>query len=194
VQPYQDTITTPFLEVDGRTGYYARLDWRPPLPFTLNVFRYDNMGDRVSSYDKQTSWRTRFWNVGAMVKLGERSTAKAQVMWGNTLVGPDTPYGIPDDVDFLAAYLLVNREIFGGKLTLRGDWFKTGDNSFVEYNNNNEHGWAAMAAYKHKIADHLEGVIELLHVASHREGREYYGGVDADQAQTQLQASLRIDL
>ena len=191
-QPYQDTITTPFLEVDRKTGYYARLDWRPPLPVTMNVFRYDNMGDRVSSYEKQTSWRTRFWNVGAMATLGERTVAKAQVMWGNTLVGPDTPYGIPGDVDFATAYLLVSRELGSGKLTLRGDWFETGDNSFVSTANNNEQGWAAMAAYKHPLADHAEAVVELLHVESDRPGRLLYGAVAAEQAQTMFQASLRL--
>jgi hypothetical protein len=51
-----------------------------------------------------------------------------------------------------------------------------------------------MAAFRHKLADHLEGLVELLHVSSHREGREYYGWIDEDQAQTQLQASLRFDL
>jgi hypothetical protein len=193
VQPYQATITTPFLEFDGRTGYYARLDWRPPLPFTLNVFRYDNEGDRVSSWRKQTSWRTRFWNVGAMATLGPRTTAKAQFMWGNTLVGADTPMGIPVDVDFAAGYVLVGQQLGGGKLSLRGDWFKTTDNSFVATNDNNEHGWAALAAYKMPLAKHVEGVIELLHVWSYRDGRELYGGLDEDQSQTQLQFSLRLD-
>jgi hypothetical protein len=192
--PYQDTITTPFLELDGRTGYYARLDWRPPLPFAINVFRYDNEGDRVSSWRKQTSWRTRFWNLGAMATLRPGTVAKGQVMWGNTLVGADTPMGVPVDVDFAAAYLLIGHELGGGKLTVRGDWFEITDNSFVATNDNNEHGWAALAAYRHPIVRHVEGVVELLHVWSYREGRELYGGVDGDQRQTLLQASLRFDL
>lgn len=191
--PYQSDFTTPFLEVDGNTGYYARLDWRPPLPFTVNLFRYDNMGDRVSSYEFQTSWRTRFWNAGAMATLGDRTTAKAQVMWGNTLVGPDTPFGIPVDVDFTTAYLLLGRDLAGGKLTVRGDWFETKDNSFVSSSNNNEDGWAAMAAYKHPITSWATGIVELLHVESDRPGRQLYGGLaSAQQSQTMLQASLRL--
>jgi hypothetical protein len=191
-QPYQDTITTPFWEVDGKTGYYARLDWRPPLPFTVNVFRYDNMGDRVSSREKQTSWRTRFWNVGAMATLGERSVAKAQVMWGNTLVGPDTPRGIPGDVDFTTAYLLVSRQVGRGKLTVRGDWFETVDNSFVATANNDEEGWAATLAYKHSFGEHVDVLGEVIHVESERPGRALYGGIAAEQAQTVAQASVRL--
>jgi hypothetical protein len=127
-----------------------------------------------------------------MATLGDRTTAKAQVMWGSTLVGPDTPYGIPGDIDFTTAYLLVGRDLAGGKLTLRGDWFETKDNSFVSSNNNNEDGWAAMAAYKHPIASFATGIVELLHVESDRPARLLYGGVAAQQSQTMLQASLRL--
>jgi hypothetical protein len=193
-QPYQDTITTPLWEVDGKTGYYARLDWRPPLPVSLNVLRYDNLGDRVSSRDKQTSWRTRFWNIGAMAQLGDRTVAKAQAMWGNTLVGPDTPYGIPGDVDFATAYFLVSRTLGVGKLTLRGDWFETRDKSFVDTANNDEHGWAAMAAYKRPLADFAEALVELIHVDSERPARALYGTWAADQSQTMLQLSLRLHI
>jgi hypothetical protein len=190
-QPFQDSITTPFWELDGKTGYYARLDWRPPEPFAINLFRYDNMGDRISSREMQTSWRTRFWNVGALASLDEGLDAKAQIMWGNTLVGPDTPYGIPADVDFATAYVSLGKELGDGKLTLRGDWFETTDNSFVESNNNNEDGWAATLAFKHPVTDFADGLVEVIHIESDRPGRALYGTWAAEQSQTMLQLSLR---
>lgn len=192
VAAFQAPITTPFLEVDGKTGYYARLDWTPPLPFTVNVFRYDNFGDRVSSREMQTSWRTRFWNIGVMARLGDSTVLKSQLMWGNTLVGPDTPFGIPGDVDFATSYLLLSREVGSGKITVRGDWFETTDNSFVETANNNEYGWSGMIAYKHPITGFADGIIEVLHVSSGRPARELYAGIGEDQAQTIAQASLRF--
>ena len=192
--PYQAPLTTPFLEVDDRVGFYARAEWRPPLPVAFNAFYYDNRGDRVSSYAMQTSWRTRFWNLGAVAALGDRTEARSQVMWGNTLVGPDTPYGIPEDVDFTTVYLLVSREIGPGKLSARGDWFETSDNSFVATDNSNEHGWAAMLAYKTPIKDYADLVFEVMHVSSERPGRALYGGIAADQAQTILQSSIRFGL
>lgn len=192
--PYQDTETSPFWEVDDRVGFYGRADWTPPLPVTFNAFYFDNRGDRVSSRDLQTSWRTRFWNVGAMATLGTSTVAKAQVLWGNTLVGPDTPYGIPGDVDFTTAYLLITRELGPGKLSLRADWFETGDNSFVARNNNNEDGWAAMLAYKAPLRDYADLVIEVLHVSSDRPGRALYGAIAAQQSQTIVQSSLRFSL
>jgi len=190
--PYQDRITNPFWEVDGRAGYYARVDWQTPWPVSVNLFRYDNEGDRLSTYDLQTAWRTRFWDAGATAALGERTTAKAQVLWGNTLVGPDTPFGYPTDVDFAAAYLLLSRELGGGKLSARGDWFETHDNSYVADDNNNEHGWSAMLAYKHPVTHFADAIVEVLHVESNRPARAVNGGIAAQQNQTQLQTSLRL--
>jgi hypothetical protein len=190
--PFQDQITNPFWEADGRAGYYARLDWRTPWPVSVNLFRYDNRGDRLSSYEMQTAWRTRFWNAGATVSLGRRTVAKAQVLWGNTLVGPHMPGGYPGDVDFAAAYLLVGRDIGSDRLTARGDWLRTHDNSFVASDDNNEHGWAGMLAYKHPLTRFADVVVELLHVESVRPMRLANAGLAPAQGQTQLQTALRL--
>jgi hypothetical protein len=192
IAPYQSQITNSFWELDGRPGYYARLDWQTPWPVSVNLFRYDNRGDRLSGHDLQTAWRTRFWNAGAMASLGQRTVAKAQVLWGNTQVGPSTPFGYPADVDFAAAYLLLSRELAGGKLTARGDWFRTHDNTFVGSDNNNEHGWAGMLAYKHPLTHFADAIVEVLHVESTRPARMTNGSVASGQNQTQLQTALRL--
>ena len=190
--PWQAPINSPFWEVDKKAGYYARIDWQPPLPVTLNLFRYDNRGDRMSTRARQTSWHTRFWNAGAMVTLGEGTVLKAQALWGKTLVGPDRPMGVPVDVDFATAYLLLSREIGRGKLTLRGDWFTAHDNSYVISDDNNEDGWAAMLAYKRPLSSFADLVIEALHVDSRRPARVTNAGAAARQSQTMLQTALRI--
>jgi hypothetical protein len=192
--PYQAPHTSPFYEVDDRAGFYGRVDWRPPLPVAFDALYYDNRGDRVSSYEMQTSWHTRFWNLGALASLGDSTTARSQVMWGKTLVGPDTPWGVPVDVDFTAAYLLLTRQAGPGKISLRGDWFETHDNSFVADDNNNEDGWSAALAYKAPVQEYADVLVELIHVSSDRPGRLLNGGIDADQAQTLLQTSLRLHL
>ena len=191
---WQDTITSPFWEVDGKAGFYGRIDWTPPLPVTFNAFYYDNRGDRVSARALQTSWRTRFWNLGAMAALGEGTEAKAQLMWGNTLVGPDMPQGVPVDVDFTTAYLLVSHALGSGKLTARADWFETRDNSFVERDDNNEHGWAATLAYKRPLVDFADLLVEVLHVSSKRPARAGNAGFAPEQDQTMVQTSVRFHL
>ncbi|HEU4651911.1 MAG TPA: hypothetical protein VFS49_10900, partial [Croceibacterium sp.] len=194
VAPYQSPHTSPFYEVDDRVGIYGRMEWRPPFPVAFDAFYYDNRGDRLSSYEMQTSWRTRFWNFGALATLGASTTARSQVLWGNTLVGPDTPFGVPVDVDFTSAYLLVTRVAGPGALSLRGDWFETHDNSFVSGDNNNEDGWSATLAYKAPVHKHADVLVELLHVSSERPARLLNAGIAARQDQTMLQTSLRLHL
>ena len=121
-----------------------------------------------------------------------KTTAKSQLLWGSTLVGPDTPVGIPVDVNFVAAYALISRDIGKGKLTLRGDWFKTDDRGMPSADNNNEHGWAAMAAFKHPLRKHADAIVEVLHVSSERPARTINAGQHAEQDQTILQTSLRL--
>jgi hypothetical protein len=192
--PYQAPHTSPFYEVDDRVGLYGRVDWRPPVPVALDAVYYDNRGDRVSSYEMQTAWHTRFWNLGAMASLGASTTARSQFMWGNTLVGADTPWGAPVDVDFSAAYLLLTRQAGPGKLSLRGDWFETRDNSFVAGDNNDEDGWSAALAYRAPVHEHADVLVELIHVSSQRPARLLNGGIDAEQDQTLLQTALRLHL
>jgi hypothetical protein len=102
--------------------------------------------------------------------------------------------GIPVDVDFTTAYLLVGRALGGGKLTARADWFETRDNSFVERDNNNEHGWAATLAYKRPLVDFADLIVEVLHVSSDRPARASNAGIAPEQDQTLLQTSVRFHL
>jgi hypothetical protein len=192
ISPYQGSITTPNWELDKKVGYYARIDWKPPAPVSFYAFRYDNRGDRVSSRNFQTAWDTRFWNLGAAAALDDKTVLKTQMMWGVTLVGPDTPWGIPVDVNFASAYLLASREIGNGKFTARADWFQTKDNSFTEFDDNNdENGWAAMLAYKRPIGAHLDALVEVQHVSSDRPTRSL-AGLAEQQDQTMVQTSFRF--
>ena len=70
IAAYQAPFTHPLLDIPGgfasRPGYYAKLDWQPPVPIRLELFRYDNRADPEDVNDDiEWGWRTRFNNVGA---------------------------------------------------------------------------------------------------------------------------------
>src|SRR5690606_12727471 len=132
--------------------------------------------------------------LGVALSLGSTSVAKSQVMWGNTLVGPDTPFGIPVDVDFVTTYLLVGQEVGTGTLTFRADWFETRDHSFVANDNNNEAGWSAAIAYKHPVRTDIDVLLEVLHVNSNRPARSLNAGIAPRQDQLTFQSSIRFRL
>jgi hypothetical protein len=189
----QGDETYPVWELDNRAGYYGRVEWRPPVPVVLEATYYDNVGDRTSSDAKgQWAWETRFLNLGLRADLDDRTRILAQAMSGETLMGykfQGTDRWI--DMGFHAAYLEVRRAYGEDALTGRVDWFETNDRTLQALDNNDETGWAATLAWRHKLASHADLILEALHVDSDRPSRAY-GGTAPQQEQTVLQSALRL--
>jgi hypothetical protein len=191
----QAQITTPVDEIDKRVGFYARADWRPVGNVQLNAFYYDNFGDLISMVglvpaEKQWAWDTRFWNVGASVKLSDDWRLKSQVMKGVTLMGFATPQ-VWIDVDYQSAYLLLQRAIGGNALTTRVDYFETTDNTWKNVDNNAEHGMALMTAWRQDLNPHVQWLVEAQQVWSTRADRRRFR-IPSTQSQTVLSSSLRL--
>lgn len=188
--PRQADETYPMLELDNRAGYYGRLEWRPPAPVSVEVFHYDNAGNRVAVEDRQWAWETRFTNIGVTWEPDERTRVLAQALSGETLMGFRTPE-IWADVGFRAAYLLVSRRLADDTLTGRLDWFDTDDRSLVAIDNNDESGWAATAAWRRPLAPHAELLVEAQRVTSKRPSRALAGDA-ARQDELVIQTALRL--
>ena len=189
----QGDETYPFRELDNRAGYYGRVEWRPPAPVALEALYYDNVGDRTSmDAEGQWAWETRFLNLGLRADLDDHTRLLAQAMRGETLMGFRFK-GVDRWVDmgFQAAYLEVRRAYGDDALTGRLDWFETDDRTLQILDNNDETGWAATAAWRHRLAPHADLILEALHVDSDRPSRAY-GGTAPQQDQTVLQSALRL--
>lgn len=178
-------------EIDGRPGVYARAEWRTPWAATVNLFYYDNAGDRTTVVNGQWSWDTTFWNLGLRLAPDADTEVLAQAMTGRTVTGFVTPYGWRVDAGFDAAYLLVSRKLGKDLATGRVDGFQVRDHTFRALDNNDERGWALTADYRHPITDRLSALVELLHVQSDRPSRAYVGQ-SVRQAQTTLQTALKL--
>ncbi|MDB5434011.1 MAG: hypothetical protein JWR47_268 [Phenylobacterium sp.] len=187
----QAAITTPFIELDDRAGYYGRLEWRPPAPVRVNVTYYDNVGNRIAVKDLQWAWETHFLNVGVEWEPDDRTRLAAQGMTGKTLMGYTMPGGIWLDVDFQAAYLLAQRRVAADTFSGRIDTFRVRDRTFRALDDNSEHGWAYAVAWRHPLAPHADLVLEALHVSSRRPAR-VLAAEDPRQDQTVLQSALRL--
>lgn len=192
MRPRQADRTDPVLELDGRPGYYGAVQWRPPAPMTLAAFYYDNAGDRVSVEDRQWAWETRFAAVSATYDLSESTTLSAQAMNGETLMGwrfQGTHRWI--DMGYRTAYVAIAHRIGDDTVTGRLDAFETNDRTLQALDNNDETGWAAVAAWRHRLSRHADLLVEASHVSSDRPSRAH-GGVAPRQDQTALQTALRL--
>jgi hypothetical protein len=188
----QSQHEAPLTEFDGRVGGYVRLDWRASDRLSLNAFAYDNGANPTAVYDEQWGWWTRFIDVGARFEADERTEVLGQALFGQTQMGP----GDPDrwvNTDFSAAYVLVSRRLGDADaLTGRFDLFETRDATDAYYGLTQEHGWALTADYMRPLSRHATLLVEALHIWSDRPAREENAGDANTQAQTVMQAALRL--
>ncbi len=189
---FQPNDTYPFRELDGRPGYYGRLEWRPPAPVALNVFFYDNGGNRTAvDSEHQWAWETRFFNAGLRWQVSDDVKVLAQAMNGETIMGYSMPGGRWFDMGFQSAYVLVARKLGSETISGRIDGFRTKDRTFRALDDNQENGWAATASWRHHLAPHADLLVEAQHVESERNAR-VLAGEDPKQPQTVLQTAVRL--
>lgn len=189
---FQAPETYPFRELDRRGGYYLRLEWRPPAPVTLHALWFDNNGDRRAvDSELQWAWKTRFAEAGLVWQADETTRVLAQAMRGTTDMGYPSPKDLWFDVGYWAAYAAVEHTVGQDVLSARLDSFGVDDHSFQAVDDNNERGWAATAAWRHRLAAHADLVFEAKHIDSRRPSRALAGEAFR-QGESLLQAALRL--
>jgi hypothetical protein len=188
--PRQDDGTYPSWEIDKRPGWYARLEWRPPVPVTVSVLHYDNRGDRTSVRDLQWAWQTRFTTLSALWIPGEATRVRAQALTGRTWMG----YSRPEtwvDVSFRTAYVMATHDIGPGAASLRLDAFDNHDNTTRQLDAANEHGWAITGGWRQPLTSWADLFLEAQQIDSDRPGRVLAGDAPK-QDETVLQTAVRL--
>lgn len=196
VAGYQAPFTHPLLDIRhgfaDRPGHYGKLDWQPPIPVRIELFRYDNRADpEAVNQDLEWGWRTRFNHVGLVGSLGGGTSLKLQAIEGRTLMGFVEAGGRRwVDNRFRSAFVLLTKPVGPFGLAARVETFGTRNRGSDIGDEYDEKGWAAMLAARRDWR-RFSGLVELLHVSSRREQREELG-LAPRQRQTQFQAQLRI--
>jgi hypothetical protein len=194
ISQLQQDKTRSTIDVDKEPGYYLRLDWRPPWPFGVAVFYYDNRGNPEAFFKTgQWGWRTRFVNVSINADLGPNTKLLAQGMAGSTIMGFQENGENWVHTDFRSAYVLVSQTLDDkNALTGRVEAFGTREHgSEMDPALNDENGWALTVDVRHNFSSNLTGFLEAMNVRSRR-GMRVVEGLDPFQAQTVFQASLRF--
>ena len=191
----QQDVTRSTIEIDHRPGFYGRLDWRPPWPFGVAVFYYDNRGDpKAFTKTLQWGWRTRFWNIGVNADLGPNTKLLAQAMTGSTIMGFDVNNTPWVHTKFDSAYVLLAQTIDTITVSGRVETFGTHEHGSEMDPNNSENGWAMTVAARTNLTNHLTAFAEALNVRSHRGARVQLIGFEPFEAQTVFQIALRYRL
>lgn len=181
IGPSGDFIKQPFWvrpvrEIDNRPGFYGAVDWEYGDNIQAGAFYYDNRGNPESIENKQYAWDTRFWNWYIEAELPREFKLISQYMMGNTKMGGISRDGQRYvDVDYDAGFVLLTKKLDRFRLTTRFDWFGTDDNSFEQFDNNNENGTALTAAISANVFKKDVILLEYLHISSERPARETIG-------------------
>ena len=190
---YQAYDSRPVDEVDGRLGYYARLDWRPPAPMAFNFEYYDNQADPTAVRNAQWGWGTRFYNLGYQAQLNPKTELLAQYMRGHTRMGwnlGDGTWAI--DASFDSAYVLLTHT-FDNKTRLTGriDYFSVKDHSMRAVDDNTDKGGSATIAWIKPVNAHLDLTVEGVTVSSNHPARVTHL-IDPRQTQNMVQVALKL--
>jgi hypothetical protein len=193
ISALQQHETRSFVEIDHRPGFYGRVEWRPPAPFGVALFYYDNRADpHAFKPSGQWGWRTRFWNLGVNADLGPKTRLLAQAMTGSTIMGFETNGEPWVHTLFKSAYVSVTQSLSDkAALTGRVEAFQTHELGSQMSPQDSERGWATTVALRYNIRDNLTGFAEALNVRSRRGVREDLG-LDSFQPQTVFQLGLRL--
>jgi hypothetical protein len=181
----------PFLENDGRPGWYAGLDWHAPGRARLALLRYDNEADPSShsrGVEPVYSWRTEFWSLGGELEAGSWLLL-AQAMTGSTELAPSPHFHTW--TDFRAGYLLAGWNRGPWRPAFRIDAFSTNQLPRDLDDRTREHGHALTFALNWRPQDWLRLTAELLRADSWRNQREADGD-PAHRVDHQVQVGARV--
>ena len=183
----------PFVEIDGRIGWYAGASAKRSGVFEARAMRYDNQGDQTVFDGKQYAWLTRFNAFGLRVELPGRVHLLGQYMDGATYMGR-TPEGHDAvDVPFSTAYGLVSAPVGRHRFSVRYDWFRTEEHDVLtEFDPNSEDGSAWTACYAFEATARQRIAVEVIYVESDRAMRPLLGSPLRIE-ETLVQVSWRTD-
>lgn len=141
----QEPFEEPFTELDGRTGYYAGVQWDARDRSRLRYLHYDNLADPSVVAGGQWAWRTRFDHLGWQLRLPAESDLLVQVLAGDTVI--DGFEGTLVYNSFVAAYVLWSRAWDRHRVSARADLWSVRDQDTTPDDPNQEHGRGLTAAY-----------------------------------------------
>ncbi|HYC60954.1 MAG TPA: hypothetical protein VEK79_15435 [Thermoanaerobaculia bacterium] len=157
--------TKPFgTDLDGRTGYSARVRYAVPQRVNVLYTYLDNRGDR-ELHRGEYAWATKFHLFGIEAGNPDRLAVAGEYMRGSTTMGRGVAFV---DADFFAAYLLVSGKGGRNRLTARYELFNTEEQDFSVAELNEENGRSWTLTWMFDITPPLRIGAELTQVVGDR--------------------------
>jgi hypothetical protein len=168
----RDDGTKPFgRDLDGNTGYSARVRYAVPQRGSVQYAYVDNRGDR-RLYRGEYAWATDFHVIGGEIGDPDDFLVAAEFMHGSTGMGFAPAFV---QADFDAAYALVSDKRGRNRWTARIDLFGVDEKDFSAGGNNDENGLAWTLAWLFDVTNAIRVGAELTQVSG-----DNFAGAETD--------------
>lgn len=189
--PKQAALSQPFVEVDGKPGYYAGFSAERSNLYSFRALYYDNRANPAAISNGQYGWHTRFYSIGLKAELPWSMTLISQGLSGRTTMGARLDTLFPVDVGFWATSVLLSKSLNKHRISLRYDRFGTNERDFLPQDNNREQGYAWTANYNLTLAQRHQLNFEVSQINSDRPARLNIGQ-SPHQEETLWQIAYRL--
>lgn len=165
--PLQRDGTQPFgRDLDGNTGYSARLRYAVPQRGNIQYTFVDNRGDRAL-HRGEYAWATSFHLLGAEIGNADRVIVATEYMRGRTGMGHAPAFV---DSGFYAAYALLSVKRNRNRWSGRYEIFETSEEDFSIAELNEENGRAWTFTWLFELTEHARLGAEFEQVVGDRPG------------------------
>ena len=178
----RDEGTTPFTaDLDGHTGFSARVRYGVPQRGNIQYTYLDNAGDRAlyppDSLNGEYSWETRFHLIGVEIGNPDDLVVAAESMLGETYMGVrPLPTSSFVEANFWATYLLVSKKRGRNRWTARYELFSAEDEDLsLLGEDNDESGKSWTLAWMVDLTSAIRGAVEFTQISGNREAAQQYG-------------------
>lgn len=188
----QALTTQPFVEVDGRAGYYAGLNLERSDVVKFRALYYDNRANPKVIENGQYGWHTHFGSTGLKTSLPFEFTFIEQSMFGNTQMGGLVGNHAAIDVNFWSHSFLLSKKILDGhRFSVRYDIFGVHKNDELVQNLNESSGCAWTANYNWTFLKQHQLNFEISTTTSNITARRFQN-IPLSQNETLWQVGYRV--
>jgi len=161
----RDDGTKPFGEdLDGNTGFAARVRYSVPQIANIQYLYLDNRADR-RLHQGEYAWATDFHLISAEAGTPDHTSIAAEYITGSTGMGFPPAFV---QADFYATYVLLSEKVGRTRWTARYDLFGTQEKDFSLAEPNDESGRSWTLTLMIDVGSSLRLGTELTQVAGHR--------------------------
>jgi len=169
----RDDGTKPFgRDLDGNTGYSARVRYSAPQRGNVQYAYVDNRGDR-ELHRGEYAWATDFHLIGAELGNADTLVVAVEYMRGSTGMGfaPAFVQG-----DFYAAYAVISGRRGRNRWTARYDLFGVDEKDFSPGGPNDEAGRSWTMAWLYDVTPSIRGAAEFTQITGKNFGGQGTNG------------------